>query len=71
LGLEVESFSYPHGGMRSVIRARVRSAGYQRACSSEGGLVQSGADRFRLPRLWPPDWSGDRFRDWLRSWTGH
>jgi peptidoglycan/xylan/chitin deacetylase (PgdA/CDA1 family) len=70
LGQVVESFSYPHGGLQPAIRARIRAAGYLRACSSEGGLVHPGVDPFRLPRLWPPDWPGDRFRAWLRSWTG-
>lgn len=71
LGRTIESFSYPHGGLRPAILERIKEAGYRRACSSEGGLVQSGSDAFRLPRLWPPDSSGAQFRTWLRGWTGH
>jgi peptidoglycan/xylan/chitin deacetylase (PgdA/CDA1 family) len=71
LGRTIESFSYPHGGLHPAVLARIKEAGYRRACSSEGGLVQSGSDPFRLPRLWPPASSGAQFRAWLRGWTGH
>ena len=70
LGRTVESFSYPHGGLQPEILAQIRQAGYRRACSSVGGLVQGGSDPFCLPRLWPPDRSGDHFRSWLSGWTG-
>lgn len=66
----VESFSYPHGILDDASRLRVAAAGFRRACASSNGLVVSGSDPFRLPRLWPSAMPVGRFRGWLRSWTG-
>jgi peptidoglycan/xylan/chitin deacetylase (PgdA/CDA1 family) len=70
LGTEVESFSYPHGGLRPEVRRLVEDSGYRRACSSSSGLVQTRTDPYHLPRLWPPPRPGDDFRRWIHSWTG-
>ena len=71
VGRDVESFSYPHGGLGPSVRERVMRAGYRRACSSSTGLVSRGTDPFLLPRIWPPPAGGETFRRWIRSWTGH
>jgi peptidoglycan/xylan/chitin deacetylase (PgdA/CDA1 family) len=70
LGGRVDSFSYPHGILTPRVRERVIAAGYLRACASWNGLVGSGVDSFRLPRLWPGGYGGEGFQRWLRSWTG-
>ncbi len=70
LGKEVESFSYPHGGLRPEVRRLVEDSGYQRACSSSSGLVHRRTDVYDLPRLWPPPRPEDDFRRWIHSWTG-
>jgi peptidoglycan/xylan/chitin deacetylase (PgdA/CDA1 family) len=70
LGEEVESFSYPHGGLRPEVRRLVEDSGYRRACSSSSGLVQRRTDPYHLPRLWPPSEPEGDFRRWIHRWTG-
>jgi len=57
----ITSFAYPYGSPRAVDREAQRlakEAGCDLACSTNAGLVESGRDRYLLPRIavgdWPP-----------------
>ena len=54
LGSRVESFAYPYGKRRNLAEANrqlVRRAGYRCCCSCFGGVIHSGTDPYRLPRI--------------------
>ena len=64
----VSCFSYPHGSHTDTTRAIVRDAGFAYACGSSPGMPWRGSDRFRLPRVWIPNWNGKQFARWLNWW---
>jgi len=67
LGRRPTSFAYPHGEQRAPTRRIVREAGFARACTSAPGVVRSGADPLRLPRVEAPDLDGESFARWLHG----
>jgi peptidoglycan/xylan/chitin deacetylase (PgdA/CDA1 family) len=68
LGQPVSSFSYPNGSCSDETQAIVRDSGYSCACASSNGVAWHRSDPFHLPRFWIPDWDGDRFGHWLKTW---
>lgn len=65
------SFAYPYGTRRHFTletAAIVQEAGFTSACTTEPGLVASGADPFTLPRAAVRDWDGDTFARHLEEW---
>jgi peptidoglycan/xylan/chitin deacetylase (PgdA/CDA1 family) len=69
-GRPVEAFSYPHGDHEPETVTRVRAAGFRVACGSAGGPLAADADRFDLPRVEVPNFSGAAFARWLDEWVG-
>ena len=73
LGSEVTSFSYPHGGVNSMIRNIVESAGYKMAATSMFGVNYKNQDRLLLKRteIWNYDQASvfedklNGFWDWI------
>jgi peptidoglycan/xylan/chitin deacetylase (PgdA/CDA1 family) len=64
------SFAYPFGSLNAVTPELVRSAGFERACSTENDLVWAGSDMMLLPRVpvhnYPPREFAARLRiEWL------
>jgi peptidoglycan/xylan/chitin deacetylase (PgdA/CDA1 family) len=51
LGTPVTTFAYPHGLHDARVRAAVERAGFDGACSTEGGVNGPATDRFRLRRV--------------------
>jgi len=49
--LDVRHFAYPFGAHDARVREWVRRAGYAAAVTTEPGIADTHADRFRLPRL--------------------
>jgi peptidoglycan/xylan/chitin deacetylase (PgdA/CDA1 family) len=68
LGREIRGFAYPNGACEKTVRELVREAGFAFGCESTSDLVRTGADRWRLPRFWIPDWDGKAFGRWLMRW---
>jgi peptidoglycan/xylan/chitin deacetylase (PgdA/CDA1 family) len=67
LGRRPTSFAYPHGLQRAATRRIVRETGFERACTSAPGVVRSGTDPLRLPRVEAPDCDGESFARWLHG----
>jgi peptidoglycan/xylan/chitin deacetylase (PgdA/CDA1 family) len=67
LGRRPTSFAYPHGLQRAATRRIVRESGFARACTSAPGVVRSGCDPLRLPRVEAPDCDGETFARWLHG----
>ena len=68
LSQPVLSFSYPNGSTSAASATIVRQAGFSCACASTSDVAWRGSDRFRLPRLWVPNWDGVTFSRWLFKW---
>lgn len=51
LGRRAGLFAYPYGSMSELSREAVKQAGYDCGISTEGGLVTSKSDLYRMPRL--------------------
>jgi len=51
------SFAYPFGSLDAGTPELVRSAGFERACSTENDIVWDGGDKMLLPRVWVRDYS--------------
>lgn len=64
----VPGFSYPNGAFDEQTRHLVRDSGYIYACMSASGLANKTDAIFQLPRLWPKDWNGKQFLNFLRLW---
>jgi peptidoglycan/xylan/chitin deacetylase (PgdA/CDA1 family) len=58
-GYEVTSFSYPYGDHDDATVSCARDAGFTAACTTRQALLDTGCDRFRLPRIQAHDWSGE------------
>lgn len=67
LGLPVAGFTYPYGDFNTLSRDAVISAGFEYACSTEGGPAGATSDIFALPRIQVFDGDGDAFERALRS----
>jgi len=68
-----EMFAYPFGGPRAFTAETARlvaESGYACGCTTIAGLVAASSDPFRLARLSPGDWDGDRFTRWLTGCLG-
>jgi peptidoglycan/xylan/chitin deacetylase (PgdA/CDA1 family) len=64
-GRDVTLFAYPYGGPGDYTQLSMqlaREAGYTAACANEEGVVWSGSDMFRLPRLLVRNWTVDELR---------
>jgi peptidoglycan/xylan/chitin deacetylase (PgdA/CDA1 family) len=61
LGASVKTFSYPFGDFNSAVRAVVKDAGFDSACSTIHAPVAPTSDVLALPRFHVFDWDGDRF----------
>jgi peptidoglycan/xylan/chitin deacetylase (PgdA/CDA1 family) len=69
----VTSFAYPFGtssDFTADTAALVHEAGFTLACSVESGLVRTGSDPLRVPRMLVRDWSAETFAGRLREWFG-
>jgi peptidoglycan/xylan/chitin deacetylase (PgdA/CDA1 family) len=66
----VRHFSYPHGDHEPETIACVRAAGFDAACGSDAEPVVGPVDRFDLPRIEVPNFSGAAFARWLDEWGG-
>ncbi len=64
-GRPVAHFAYPHGLYGPQVAAKVRTAGFASAATTEAGRVRSDSDRFAWPRVQVPDLDGDAFARWL------
>ena len=61
---QVTSFAYPYGASADfdgTTASIVREAGFEYACTTISGRLNSRTDRFRLPRLVVRNWSGSEF----------
>lgn len=68
LGIPVHSFAYPHGYSSPGVRAAVRRAGFQSACSVKNALSSPRDDVFTLPRLMlHRDTTLERLRNWTEG----
>jgi peptidoglycan/xylan/chitin deacetylase (PgdA/CDA1 family) len=70
-GARPRAFSYPFGIPRHDVSDEARriaaGAGFEYAVVNQPVPVQSGADRFAIPRLFAPDLGRDRFIAWLQG----
>lgn len=72
VGHRVEAFAYPYGGptdFTSHTEAIVRDSGFARACVGTNGIASSSSPTFRLPRYRVENCNGDRFSEYLRSFS--
>jgi peptidoglycan/xylan/chitin deacetylase (PgdA/CDA1 family) len=60
------SFAYPFGNLDARTPELVRSAGFERACSTEKEIVWDGADEMLLPRITMFNWTTRDFSAHLR-----
>jgi peptidoglycan/xylan/chitin deacetylase (PgdA/CDA1 family) len=60
------SFAYPFGAFDAVTPELVRSAGFERACSTENDLVWASSDMMLLPRVVVRNYAGRMFSARLR-----
>jgi peptidoglycan/xylan/chitin deacetylase (PgdA/CDA1 family) len=65
-GESPSSFAYPFGAFDAVTLELVRSAGFERACSTEKDLVWTSSDMMLLPRVSVPNHAGRMFSARLR-----
>jgi peptidoglycan/xylan/chitin deacetylase (PgdA/CDA1 family) len=61
LGKEVRGCSYPQGRSSKDVQKLAREAGYDFACGSVAGAVNSRSNLFDLPRVSVRDWTEERF----------
>jgi peptidoglycan/xylan/chitin deacetylase (PgdA/CDA1 family) len=62
----ITSFAYPYGSPRAVDREAQRlakEAGCDLACSTNAGLVESGRNRYLLPRIAVGNWPAATFAE--------
>ena len=70
LGRPVMSFAYPFGradDYTAETATLVRQAGFSCACSTRDDRLGDDQDLFDLPRFTVPDWSGEKFGQWLSA----
>jgi peptidoglycan/xylan/chitin deacetylase (PgdA/CDA1 family) len=60
------SFAYPFGALDTTTPQLVRSAGFERACSTQHELVWAGSDMMLLPRVAVPNYTAREFSARLR-----
>lgn len=65
LGHLVTSFSYPNGNYTLEISSLVREVGFNCACCSVAGRVESNSNSFLLPRVVVENWNGETFARFL------
>jgi peptidoglycan/xylan/chitin deacetylase (PgdA/CDA1 family) len=61
LGAPVSAFAYPYGDFDRNVRAAVRSAGFECACSTMPGSISRFSDLLALPRVHVLNWDGAEF----------
>lgn len=69
-GQGVDSFAAPFGLQDAAVIGAVRDAGFARSCEVRPGLVTTGTDPFRIPRIHVPDMTADRFEQFVRELVG-
>ena len=62
-GAAATGFAYPYGRTDARVQGLVRAAGVQWACTTQGGPVRPGCDRFALPRQTAADTPGLAWAD--------
>ncbi len=67
IGAPVAGFAYPYGEFDAQAREKVRSAGFNFACSTRHGPAIATSDNFALPRIHVRNWDGDAFEQALHS----
>jgi peptidoglycan/xylan/chitin deacetylase (PgdA/CDA1 family) len=57
-GIEIDSFSFPHGGYTPALIDQAQAAGYRRAFTIEPAIIDGDSDAFTLGRVAadPEDW---------------
>ena len=60
-GSGVRTFSYPFGDLDDTCTAAVRKAGFQFACTTSEGSINSTDDLLRLPRMLVRNWDQNEF----------
>jgi peptidoglycan/xylan/chitin deacetylase (PgdA/CDA1 family) len=68
LGLQVKSFSYPHGAYTQDTVALLQRSGFKASCTCEAKPVTKKDDPLLLPRFTVLNWNGDVFEQKLRQW---
>jgi peptidoglycan/xylan/chitin deacetylase (PgdA/CDA1 family) len=67
-GQPVLGFSFPYGSQSAASVQLVEKCGFTYACASHKDVVWRNSNPFRLPRIWIPDCTGDRFLKLIRHW---
>jgi peptidoglycan/xylan/chitin deacetylase (PgdA/CDA1 family) len=65
LGHPVTSFSYPNGSYTRETISLVREVGFNCACCSIAGRIESNSNNFLLPRVVVENWDGEAFARFL------
>jgi peptidoglycan/xylan/chitin deacetylase (PgdA/CDA1 family) len=60
------SFAYPYGAFNAATPEVVRSAGFERACSTENELFWAGSDMMLVPRVFPWNHTARQFSAVMR-----
>jgi peptidoglycan/xylan/chitin deacetylase (PgdA/CDA1 family) len=68
LNRKIASFSFPNGSIPEGVRAILEEEGYQQALTSMRDVVDPTCDPYFIPRIWVPDWDGEKFSRWLNLW---
>lgn len=68
-GRPVKHFCYPYGDYNGAVRELVIEAGYETACTTEGGINSTGADRYAIKRL-TARYPSRSFKAIWRRWFG-
>ena len=66
VGEPPSSFAYPFGAFNASTPELVRSAGFERACSTENELFWAGSDMMLLPRVFPWNHTAPQFSAVMR-----
>lgn len=70
LGRPITGFAYPFGDYSAETAELVRTAGFEFACTTDGGGITRNSDPFRLPRLGVEDCDGQQLLSRIESILG-